>query len=71
MVHLDHEPFHQYLSVRQPGDPKGIRGFPSSDCSESGFIVEYIQDACFLMSKSSAETKEYSHLLDFTRFFNK
>jgi hypothetical protein len=51
--------------------PGGIGGFPSSGCSEFGFVVEYIQDACFVMSKSNAETKEYSHPLDFTRFFYK
>jgi hypothetical protein len=71
MVNLDHGPFNEYLLVRQPGDPRGIRGFPSSDYSEFGFVVEYIQNACFVMSKSSAETKEYLHLSDITRFFKK
>jgi hypothetical protein len=30
--------FAEFLRLRQLGYPRGTRGFPSSDCSEFGFI---------------------------------
>jgi hypothetical protein len=52
---------------RSLGNPR----FSELDCSRLDFIAEYTQTTCVLVSKSSAETKNYSNLLDFTGFSNK
>jgi len=54
------EPFFFFMNVKKSRVRLGF-----------GFVVEYNQGACVLVSKSSAEPEKYSNLSDFTRFFNK
>jgi hypothetical protein len=53
VVNIGHG-FAKFLLLRQPGYPYGIRGFPSSDCSEFGFIGILLSICCLLLLKANS-----------------